>query len=68
MAEVGIPESRMKAIMGLMSPGMLERYSHIRPAAKVDAVEAVESRSAFFDGKVSPNVGDSESAKASLTH
>jgi hypothetical protein len=35
----------MKAIMGQMSPGMLERYRHIRHAAKIDAVE---SRSTFF--------------------
>src|SRR5438105_15277240 len=56
MAEAGVPESTMKAIMGHMSPGMLERYSHIRHAAKIDAMEAVESRSAFFNGMISPKI------------
>lgn len=68
MAEAGVPESTMKAIMGHMSPGMLERYSHIRHAAKVDAIEAVESRSAFFNGMISPKVSDSASPIATVTH
>ena len=34
MAEAGTPESTMLAIMGHMSRAMLERYSHIRMAAK----------------------------------
>ena len=33
MAEAGIPESTMLALMGHMSRAMLERYSHIRMAA-----------------------------------
>jgi integrase len=37
MAEAGVPEATMKAIMGHMSRTMLERYSHIRRAAKVEA-------------------------------
>jgi hypothetical protein len=37
----------MKAIMGHMNGEMLERYSHIRHAAKRDAMAAVEARSAF---------------------
>jgi integrase len=41
MAEAGAPESTMLAIMGHMSRSMLERYSHIRMAAKREAVEAL---------------------------
>ena len=41
MAEAGIAESPMLAIMGHMSRAMLERYSHIRVQAKRDAVEAL---------------------------
>ena len=42
--EPGCPilwESTMLAIMGHMSRAMLERYSHIRTAAKREAVEAL---------------------------
>src|SRR5207245_2793382 len=39
MAEAGVPESTMLALMGHMSRAMLERYSHIRMAAKREAVE-----------------------------
>jgi integrase len=38
LAENGVPESTMLALMGHMSRAMLERYSHIRLAAKRDAV------------------------------
>ena len=41
MAEAGVPESTMLALMGHMSRAMLERYSHIRMAAKRKAVEAL---------------------------
>ena len=41
MAEAGTPESTMLALMGHMSRAMLERYSHIRMAAKREAVEAL---------------------------
>ena len=41
MAEAGVPESTMKALAGHMSTAMIERYSHIRMAAKRDAVEAL---------------------------
>lgn len=41
MAEGGIPESTMLALMGHMSRAMLERYSHIRMRAKRQAVESV---------------------------
>lgn len=38
LAEAGVPESTMLALMGHMSRAMLERYSHIRMAAKREAV------------------------------
>ncbi len=41
MAEAGTPESTMLALAGHMSRAMLERYSHIRMAAKREAVEAL---------------------------
>jgi integrase len=54
MAEAGVPESTMLALMGHMSRAMLERYSHIRLAAKRNAVEAL--------GIVSRNTKTSENA------
>jgi integrase len=44
LAENGVPESTMLALMGHMSRAMLERYSHIRMAAKRDAVAGVVLR------------------------
>jgi integrase len=41
MAEAGVPESTMLALIGHMSRAMLERYSHVRMTAKRDAVEAL---------------------------
>ena len=41
MAEAGVPESTMLAPLGHMSRAMLERYSHIRMAAKREAVESL---------------------------
>ncbi len=41
MAEAGVPEGTMLALMGHMSRAMLKRYSHIRMAAKREAVEAL---------------------------
>jgi integrase len=51
MAEAGVPESTMKAIMGHMSQAMLERYSHIRMHAKREAILAVEAQSAVSFGR-----------------
>jgi integrase len=42
MAEADVPESTMLAIMGHMSRAMLEKYSHIRMAAKRKAVKSLE--------------------------
>jgi integrase len=43
MAESGASDSAMLSIMGHMSRAMLERYSHIRMAAKRSAVECLSS-------------------------
>jgi integrase len=43
MAEAGVPESTMLALMGHTSRAMLERYSHIRMAAKREAVESLST-------------------------
>jgi hypothetical protein len=43
MAEAGVPENTMLALMGHMSRAMLERYSHIRMAAKREAVESLST-------------------------
>jgi intergrase/recombinase len=63
MAEAGVPESTMLAIMGHMSRAMLERYSHIRMAAKREAVKSLslpdlkEIESSLIEvPKVSPKV------------
>lgn len=42
MAEAGVPESTMLAIMGHMSRAVIERYSHIRMPAKREAVKSLE--------------------------
>jgi hypothetical protein len=42
MAEAGVPESTMLALMGHMSRAMLERYSHFRMKAKREAVKSLE--------------------------
>jgi integrase len=63
MAEAGVAESTMLALMGHMSRAMLERYSHIRMNAKRDAVEAlsITPKAPKSDGvpKVSPKVSES---------
>jgi integrase len=44
LAENGVSESTMLALMGHMSRAMLERYSHIRMRAKREAVAGVTLR------------------------
>jgi len=44
LAEAGVPESTMLALMGHMSRAMLERYSHIRMTAKREALAAITLR------------------------
>ncbi len=51
LAEAGVPESTMLALMGHMSRAMLERYSHIRMSAKRDALASITLR---------PVIGNSE--------
>lgn len=52
LAENGVPESTMLALMGQMSRAMLERYSHIRMAAKRNAVTGISQRpSSDTDGQ-----------------
>jgi Phage integrase family len=41
MAEDGVPEGTMLALLGHMSRAMLERYSHVRMAAKRTAVDCL---------------------------
>jgi integrase len=70
MAEAGVPEATMLAIMGHMSAAMLRRYSHVRQAAKTEAMQAVEARSAFSVAapKVSPKVDAESAVKVPVTH
>jgi len=72
MAEAGVPESTMLAIMGHMSREMLERYSHIRHAAKREAMAAVEARSAFAVSvgvpPISPSGSEAVIKKSPVTH
>jgi len=41
MAEAGVPEAAMQSIAGHLSKKMLDHYSHVRLAAKRQAVEAL---------------------------
>jgi integrase len=50
MAEAGVPESTMLALMGHMSRAMLERYSHIRMAAKRTAMDSLMLNREDSDG------------------
>lgn len=72
MAEAGGPESTMLAIMGHMSRKMLERYSHIRMAAKRTAVESLAAPKQFpkSDGVLqeSPKVRKLSLVKKSVNH
>jgi integrase len=54
LAENGVSESTMLALMGHMSRAMLERYSHIRMAAKRDAVSGVTLRQKIENSEVVP--------------
>lgn len=44
MAEAATPESTMLPLIGHMSRAMMERYNHIRMAAKREAVESLSFR------------------------
>jgi len=59
LAENGVPESTMLALMGHMSRSMLERYSHIRLASKRDAIAGVVLRP-----NLPANAGQSRNSEA----
>jgi integrase len=54
LAEAGVPESTMLALMGHMSRAMLERYSHIRMTAKREALAAITLRPVIENSGVVP--------------
>ena len=59
MAEAGVPEETMKALMGHMSREMIERYSHIRMNAKRTAVESLSLPNKIAPSKESTKVAES---------
>lgn len=63
MAEAGVAESTMIAILGWMSRAMLERYSHIRMAAKRDAVEALNVHNSQALPTESPTVVEDQAVQ-----
>ena len=54
LAEAGTPESTMLALLGHMSRAMLERYSHIRLAAKRTAMDSISLAREIADLKYEP--------------
>ena len=61
MAEAGTPEHTMLAIAGHMSRAMLERYSHIRMAAKREAVQSLRTiKNAHTKDEVGTKLGTVE--------
>jgi integrase len=63
-AEAGVPESTMLALAGHMSRAMLERYSHIRMAAKRTAVEHLTLRPRTAEVPTLPEAGNVVPTKA----
>jgi integrase len=57
MAEAGIAESTMPALLGHMSRAMLERYSHVRMQAKREAVGSLRLATWAVVPTVSPTNG-----------
>jgi len=66
MAEAGVPESTMLALMGHVSRAMLERYSHIRMAAKREAVEALSTTPRRPNSERVPTKDPTPEAKATV--
>lgn len=56
LAENGVPESTMLALMGWMSRRMLEHYSHVRMKAKREAVAGVTLARMRDSGQISKGV------------
>jgi hypothetical protein len=54
MAENGVPESTMLALMGHMRRSMFERYSHIRMTAKREALSGVTLHQKSENSEVVP--------------
>ena len=64
MAENDVPEATMKALLGHMSPAMLERYSHIRMAAKRKALDSLKLATPIVEvPEDSPKVGSERRLK-----
>jgi len=68
MAEAGVPESTMLALLGHMSRAMLERYSHVRTAAKRQAVEVLDYTRANGVGKEVGKVVGQPAVQRMITH
>ena len=68
MAEAGTPETTMLALMGHMSRAMLERYSHIRMAAKRTAVESLAAPKPEAVPKETPKVSRLSLVKRAVNH
>ncbi len=66
MAEAGVPESTMLALMGHMSRAMMERYSHIRMAAKREAVEALTIRKPETNSEAVPTKSTTVEGSATI--
>ena len=66
MAEAGVPESTMLALMGHMSRAMMERYSHIRMAAKREAVEAMTIRKPETNSEAVPTKSTTVEGSATI--
>jgi integrase len=54
LAEAGVPDQTLMAIAGHVSREMLEHYSHIRMAAKRDAVAALDAKQPTKEPELQP--------------
>ena len=68
LAEAGTPESTMLSLVGHMSRAMLERYSHIRMAAKRTAVESLAAPKPEAVPKETPKVSRLSLVKRAVNH
>lgn len=68
LAEAGVSEGTMKAILGHMSRQMLEKYSHIRLQAKREAMDAVTLPSHSPQNAALANELPTESTTVKATH
>jgi len=56
LAEAGVPDQTLMAIAGHVSREMLEHYSHIRMAAKRDAVAALDAKQPAKEVELQPRI------------